>query len=60
MPEDKHQMDAYEFYKVTKLRFNKIKEEVDGKMKSVDDKSAIVYNSRIKINMHIHINCLEG
>lgn len=50
MPEDKHQMDAYEFYKVTKLRFNKIKEEVDGKMKSVDDKSAIVYNSRIKIN----------
>lgn len=50
MPEDKIQMDAYEFYKVTKLRFNKIKEEVDGKMKSVDDKSAIVYNSRIKIN----------
>ncbi|WP_298476094.1 type ISP restriction/modification enzyme [uncultured Maribacter sp.] len=50
IPEDKHQMDAYEFYKVTKLRFNKIKEEIDGKMKSVDDKSTIVCNSRIKIS----------
>lgn len=50
MPEDKLQMDAYEFYSVTKLRFNKIKEKIDGKMKSVDDKSTIIYNSRIKIS----------
>ena len=39
MPEDKLKMDAYEFYKVTKLRFPK-----------KDQKETIIYNSRIKIN----------
>jgi len=39
MPEDKLQMDAYEFYSVTKLRFPK-----------KDQKETIIYNSRIKIN----------
>lgn len=39
MPEDKLQMDAYEFYSITKLRFPK-----------KDQKETIIYNSRIKIN----------
>ena len=39
MPEDKLQMDAYEFYNVTKLRFPK-----------KDQKETIIYNSRIKLN----------
>jgi predicted helicase len=39
MPQDHLQMDAYEFYKVTKLRFPK-----------KDQKETIIYNSRIKIN----------
>lgn len=38
-PEDKLQMDAYEFYSVTKLRFPK-----------KDQKETIIYNSRIKLN----------
>lgn len=39
MPQDHLQMDAYEFYKVTKLRPLK-----------KDQKETIIYNSRIKIN----------
>ncbi|EMQ95550.1 Helicase domain protein [Xanthomarina gelatinilytica] len=38
LPEDQLQMDAYEFYNVTKLRFPK-----------KDQKETIIYNSRIKI-----------
>lgn len=39
LPEEHLQMDAYEFYSVTKLRFPK-----------KDQKETIIYNSRIKIN----------
>tara|TARA_R110002049_G_scaffold185921_4_gene354203 strand:- start:3676 stop:8556 length:4881 start_codon:yes stop_codon:yes gene_type:complete len=39
LPKDQLQMDAYEFYSVTKLRFPK-----------KDQKETIIYNSRIKIN----------
>ncbi|MEB8328655.1 DEAD/DEAH box helicase family protein [Flavobacteriaceae bacterium KMM 6897] len=39
MPKDHLQIDAYDFYKVTKLRFPK-----------KDQKQTIIYNSRIKIN----------
>ena len=39
-----------EFFKVQKMRFAKVKKEVKGKMKSVDEKSTINYNSQITIS----------
>jgi predicted helicase len=35
---------------VTKMRFAKVKQEVKGKMKTVPDKSSIIYNKHFQIN----------
>tara|TARA_Y100000589_G_C27195711_1_gene646700 strand:+ start:207 stop:5123 length:4917 start_codon:yes stop_codon:yes gene_type:complete len=42
--------DLYRFYRVEKMKFAKKTVEIDGKKKKIDDKSTIVYNSRITIS----------
>jgi predicted helicase len=42
--------DLYRFYRVKKMKFAKKTAEIDGKKKKIDDKSTIVYNSRITIS----------
>jgi len=42
--------DEHGMFKVTKMRFAKKKEEVDGKTKNVDDKSKINYSSTITVS----------
>jgi predicted helicase len=37
-------------YRVEKLKYAKTKKEVDGKLKNVDDPSAIIYNSKITLS----------
>lgn len=37
-------------YRVEKMRFGKQKQEIDGTLKNVDDKSTIIYNSAITIS----------
>jgi predicted helicase len=42
--------DLYRFYRVEKMKFAKKSVEIDGKKKKIDDKSTIIYNSRITIS----------